>query len=220
MSPALLAESGQTLLTEYGIYYRPTFYSSATLGGAAREGFILEKGSATQTVPWSSIRQIDLHDKDAATVELQDGRSIGPVKPRSGTVVGTDEFGFDFTLDLSQVETISLAVETGVPEWDALLRDIPEMARKTGSGDSVTLHPQQDKILVTVERHVDDELQYSDTFEVPGRSDFRVEEGWGGSWQVAIRAKNCACDLGPYDRQTATSLAKALTRLNTLSSRR
>lgn len=212
----------RTVLPEYGISFRA--FGPHTLDGAARDGFVFKKGSAAQSIPWSSILRITMQDNNAATVELRDGRSISPVTPRHGTVVGTDEFGFGFALALSDVEIISIAVEANVPEWDALLRDIPDLVRRKSQGGwaaSVTLDPQQDKVLVTIHNYLDDELQGSRMFEMPGPSEFRVEEAaYGSGWLVVIHAKSCSTNLGTYDRQTAYALAKALTRLNTLSSRR
>jgi hypothetical protein len=209
-----------TKLSEYGIVYRP--FASNTLSEAFREGLILEKGAATQTIPWGSIRRVVMQDKDSATVELRDGRSMGPVKPRSGYMVGTDEFGFDFGLSLADAATITLMVETGVAEWEALLRDIPELARKTMQPAvqqvSFRFLPQEHGVLVTLDTATDGKPVGSQTFELPGPYRFTLERGFVGSL-VAVHAKEY-WNLGPYDEKKAASLAELLTRLNDLASTR
>ena len=209
----------RTLLPEFGIVYNP--FADKRLNNAARDGLILERGSATQTLPWGSISRIVIRGEDAASVELRVGRSIGPVIPRSGLLVGTDELGFDFSLSLSHVETINLAMETGVPEWEALLRDIPELVRKKSPGGwtaAVALVPQQHGVLVTLDSFLDGQRHSSQMFELPGPYDFCAVKD-GSRCFVAVHAKE-NYNLGPYDCETGTSLAKALTRLNVLSSKR
>jgi hypothetical protein len=211
----------RTLLKEYGIVYRP--FGGNTMSNAFTEGFILEKGTAAQTIPWSSIRRIVVQGKDSATVELRDGRSMGPVKPRSGYLVGTDDFGFEFSVSLADAETISFVMEADGSEWNALLRDIPELVRKTTSpgGYQATfkLVPQEHGVLVTLDHYFDGELKASQTFEMPGQYDFRASRSDWGGWNVAVHAKEYY-NLNGYEAETATSLAKALTRLNELSSKR
>ncbi len=208
----------RTDLREFGIVY--VEWGGGGLEHAFREGLILERGMAHQTIPWDSIRRVTFGTQ-GATVELRGGQSIGPVKPRTGRLVGRDELGLDCGLALSHIDTISVVPDAGVPELEALLRDLPELVRRSPPGGwtaTATLVLQQHSVVVTLASFFDGAPRGSQTFEMPGPCRFEATRSGAVSF-VAVHAKE-HWNLGPYDPETARVLARAFTRLNHLAARR
>jgi hypothetical protein len=109
--------------------------------------------------------------------------------------------------------------DTSVPELTALLRDIPDLARNTlpGSPYTCTLKPEPDKdgIQVTLDLFFQDNLAPNghQVFHMPDKHTFTVHDNRIVSLNIVSKG---SFNLSAYDPDVAKTLAKALTRLNSI----
>lgn len=96
----------RTRLLKYGIVYRP--FAANTLANAFLEGIVIERGKASQTVPWDLLKEVTVSGPDAADIRLRDGRTMQGVKLRRGSVVGTDEFDMPLSLSIKDLHTLEV----------------------------------------------------------------------------------------------------------------
>ncbi len=173
----------KTKLPEYGVVYNS--YAEKILGTAVRDYLIIEQGSAIQKIPWNLIERVDVRNQDAAKITLRDGKSLDPVKLRSGCFVGTDELGFAFILDLTNLRSINLLRDKTIPEREALMREIPILAERTPPNASYACTFETRARPRRHPRHV--ECIFSK--QASGHSDIPN----AGSSQILGRARNCRC---------------------------
>lgn len=98
------SSGNETILSEYGIVYN--LYAEKKLINSIRDYVIIEKGNATQEIPWDQIDRIDVRNMVAAKIMLLQNKSLDPVKLRSGSLVGNDESGFPIILNLADINSI------------------------------------------------------------------------------------------------------------------
>ncbi len=202
----------KTKLIDFGIVYNP--YSKSILANAVKDYLIIERGNATQNIPWNLISFVTLKSKDDATIALRDGKLLDPVKLRSGNFVGTDELGLAYSLEFANLRAINLLRDTALSELETLIRDIPVLAKKTLSNSAYScnfrLDPDNEGIIVTLDVIFDNKLQGSQIFHLPGPHKFSADNNI-----VKVEAEKYF-NLGNYSEGTAQTLAFALNRLNTL----
>ena len=204
----------ETILFEFGIIYNP--YGSPTLENSWKGSIIIEKGSGSQNIPWTEISKISIQDINKGFLTLLNGKILGPVKLRAGSLVGIDENQFVLKLELSKIQEIYPVWDNSLNEFDSLIRDIPLLAKQTKPNVSYTcaftLNPDKDGVTVTLDSFFHGKLQASQTFHMPGDYKFWVDDKI-----VGVKAKEYY-NLGPFDTTTAQTLAFALNRLNALLS--
>jgi formylglycine-generating enzyme required for sulfatase activity len=201
-----------TKINEFGIIYN--LFASKTLSNAQKEGLILERGNAIQTISWYQIDNVVVYEKGKARITLLSNKVLDPVKLRTGNLLGTDETGFPITLGLTDLKEIIVVRDNSVSEIEALIRDIPLLAKKSDPNNAysctIKLDPGKDEIWVTLDILFHGKLNGTQTFRMPGPHKFREESRLVVVWAD----KNF--NLGPFMPPTAGLLTKALNRLNEL----
>lgn len=98
------SSGNEIVLSEFGIVYN--LYAEKVLGNAIKKHLIIEKGNTVQEIPWGKIEKIDIPNIESAKITLIDSKTLGPVKLRSGRLVGNDDSGFNMVLDLGNIRSI------------------------------------------------------------------------------------------------------------------
>jgi formylglycine-generating enzyme required for sulfatase activity len=94
-------------LKQYGIVYN--LFEKNTLNASIRDHIIIERGKASQEIPWNQIESVFLESIENSKITLKNGKVIEHAKLRPGRIVGEDENGFNFVLESSQWKEISLS---------------------------------------------------------------------------------------------------------------
>jgi TIR domain len=201
----------ETTLTEFGIGF-------PKLETAVKGYFNIERGTGSMSIPWDSIESIGIHGRDDVHVLFRDGKSLDHVKPRLGTLVGIDASGFTAVFEFANLRSVTPLRDTSVPELEAIIRDIPILAKRTLPNSSytcaLTLEPDREGVTVTVEIFFQSKIAATgtQTFRMPGPHKFSAGDD---SVSISIGTDG-SVNLGRFDRGTAHALAHALNRLNEL----
>lgn len=201
----------ETKLTEFGI-------GLDNLERAVRDYLNIERGNGSMKIFWNRIESVVVHSREDIMIQFRDGNSMDHVKPSFGRLVGIDESGFTVAFEFANLQSITLLRDTSVPEREALIRDIPILAKRTLLNSSYTctcqLEPDKEGILVTLDVFFQNKLATNGhkTFRLP---DHHIFSASGESVSITIMSKGLI-NLGRYDPRTAFALAQALNRLNAL----
>lgn len=194
----------ETMLNEFGIIF-------STSSRVEKSCLVIERGSGSRAMYWDQIKSVIVQGEDGSSIMLRDGRSLNHIKLRPGHLVGTDEEGFHYDFKLEELRAIEPLRDTTIPEREALIRDIPILARRQDPGwsfpSTFELKPDNDGIVITVNGVF---MLGTHSFRLPGPYEFSAEDR-----NVKVMADK-QFTLGGYDYGDARILANALNRLNAL----
>jgi len=128
-----------TILSEYGVVYN--LYAEKKLVNSIRNHLIIEKGNATQEIPWDQIDRIDVRNMVAAKIMLLQNKSLEPVKLRTGSLVGIDESGFSLVFNLADIHSIVEVREKSIPPEPTLLASTDSITNEK-DGTELILIPE------------------------------------------------------------------------------
>jgi hypothetical protein len=197
----------------------PEFGSRAEMTGKpVRDFFKIERGGGFMNIPWNKIDSVVIHKWDDIIIFFCDGKSIDHVKSGFGSLIGIDEMGFNFNIPFDKMQSITLLRDKSFDEEDALMRDIPILAKKNTPNASYSSEFKFERdsygILVTHDLMFQKKLATNghSTFRFPGSHTFTAS---GVSIVVNIEDYGFF-NLAVSDGGTAQALAHALNRLNSL----
>ena len=201
-----------------GVLIKDLAGAETRLTETTKSRLFIVRGSGKSEVRWDLVESVIWKSWEAATINFLNGKSIDNVKLNSGILSGTSDDGFTYSFEFAKLKSITFLKDTSVTEYEALIRDIPILAKQTQQNSAYTntirLDPDQEGILVTLDIFLNNQLATNghQTFRLPGDHTFRASENMVSA---NIQSKGLF-NLARYDQDTANVLAHALNRLNVL----
>jgi len=100
------AKGTVTELLVFGVDYMP--FSQSSLDNAVRDYLIIDRGRGCLMIRWDQMERMGVPSHDSTTIVLLDGRVIGPVKLRWGSLVGTNARGRQFVFGWEYARAITV----------------------------------------------------------------------------------------------------------------